>query len=154
MKLSVLLFSSVFSISMMFIGCSNQSQDSNATQSSKNITTPTSKDNSTKPAGINGCSFEELAYSKGYAEGTKSINRKGHEERNVELYILRGGCSGHANAYNMLKNRHPDQYPQPTDLIFGLCTNGTIDGFDQKMPQQFYKKECEDKPLVDKSEYK
>lgn len=136
------------------LGCSNQSKDSNTIQSNKNVTVPTSQKNDTKTAGVNGCTYEELAYSKGYAEGTKAINRKGHSDRNTELYVLRGGCDGSANVYNILKNRHPAQYPQSTEDFFGLCTNGTIDGFDQKVPQQYHKKECEDKPLVDKNKYK
>lgn len=97
---------------------------------------------------VNGCSYEELAYSKGYAEGHNAYG-----ERNAALYILKGSCSGYTNAYSMLKTRYPDKYPQSADSIFELCVAGSQDGFDRKEPQNYYKKECENKPFIDKSEY-
>lgn len=100
---------------------------------------------------VNGCSYEELAYSQGYAEGTKALNE--YEERNAALYILKGSCSGSSYTYSMLKTRYPDKYPQSADSIFELCVAGSQDGFDKKEPQDYYKKECEDKPFINKSEY-
>ena len=144
-------------MAIMFLnGCNNNDdkKENNNTTQVKNTPTQTLQVNNKIRAGVNGCSYEELAYSNGYAEGTKAINQKDHDERNVALYILKGGCNGYANTYNMLKKIHPDKYPQSADSIFGLCLAGSQNGFDKKKPQDYYKKECENKPLIDKSEYK